>query len=144
PHLQADRLPEPPARDGAVGVALADARPRLPPDHQRAGRPRLAGARRRRRRPCLPLFEGEAAHQPGELGVLADQQPRQEVAEVVATAPLAQVVLPRVPAPPLLRGHVLVVEEDVGALEEGDQQLEEDEAPLLLLVIKCWRRRERW
>src|SRR5688572_6747264 len=71
-----------------------------------------------------------------EAGVFAVQQRGQAGTEIRAPAPLEDVVFPRVPAPRLLGRHVLVVQQQVRALEERQQHVEDDELPLLLLGVE--------
>src|SRR5688572_10164741 len=69
-----------------------------------------------------------------EVRVLAAQQRGQGLAEVGSSAPFAHVVLPRAPAPALPAAHVVLVEQQVGALEERDQHAEDDEHAFALLA----------
>lgn len=82
----------------------------------------------------LVLFGRDSLDERNEIRILAFQQPRQHGAEVRTPAPFPHVVIPGVPAPPLLLGHSLVVRQQVGAFKERDQHLEYDLAPLHLLI----------
>src|SRR5215471_590033 len=92
---------------------------------------RSSWARRRRRRSTL--VPGERADVVDELQILPLQQRRQQRAEVFASAPFAHVVGPGLPAARLFRRHLALVEQDVRALEQRDQYVEDDQHSFALL-----------
>ena len=79
---------------------------------------------------------GDAADMSLEVGVLALEQLREGGAEVIIAAPLPHVILPGGPEAAGLLGHPYFVYEDVGALENGDEDAEKRGAALELLVGK--------
>src|SRR4051812_17264277 len=71
------------------------------------------------------LFFGDPADVFLEFGVFAPQQQRQCVVEVLAAAPFAHVVVPAVPAARFVFAHGALVGDQVGALEQRDQHIED-------------------
>src|SRR5918911_887020 len=80
-----------------------------------------------------PSAAGLLPPAPPAGGVLAAQQLRQVAMEVLAPAPLAHEVVPAVPAPALVLAHVRLVRHQVGALEQRDQHVEDDQHAFALL-----------
>src|SRR6185503_5017018 len=85
------------------------------------------------------LLRGERANVSAELGVFALEQHGQQRAEVFAPAPLAHVVLPRQPAPLVPPGHLRLVQNQIRALEQRDEDVEDDQHALALLVVELGR-----
>src|SRR5919108_704583 len=69
-----------------------------------------------------------------EVLVFASEQFRQGVAKVLSATPLAHVVLPRLPEALGLLVHLLLIDQQVGALEKRNQDVEDGELAFALLV----------
>lgn len=76
---------------------------------------------------------GEVLEVGAEVGVFAGEESGEGFAEIGAAAPFAHVVFPGGPETDFLGVHIGLVNEDVGALEQGDKDLEEDGASFELL-----------
>lgn len=67
-----------------------------------------------------------------EVRVFSGEEAGEDFAKVGTATPLAHVILPGGPKAGFLSVHIGLVDEDVGALEEGDEDLEENGAALEL------------